>query len=97
MKKGLSIALACGVLLTATQAMAQRPSTRSMTCAAARDLVMSRGAVVLSTGPDLYDRYVSTDSACSVGQYARPSFAPTLDNPTCALGAVCVTRPENDR
>ena len=92
----IPLALVMLSLAPSATALAQRQSTRTMTCAAARNLVVTRGAIVLSTGPDLYDRYVSNQGACAAGQIERPSFAPTLDNPACALGSVCVTRPESD-
>ena len=51
------IALAILVLTTAAApALAQRASTPAMTCRAAATLVARNGAVVLGTGPDLYDR-----------------------------------------
>jgi len=44
--------------MAATGAMAQSATTQNMTCAQARGLVASQGAVVLRTGPGAFDRYV---------------------------------------
>ena len=86
------IALAILVLTTATAtapALAQRASTPARSCRAAATLVARNGAVVLGTGPDLYDRYVVNESFCPIGYYARPAFLPTRDNPQCNVGYYC--------
>ena len=85
---------ALALLLTAPAAFAQgRPSTLNMTCAQAATLVASRGAVVLSTGPGLYDRYVAHQSLCPTGDFGRPAFARTRDNPQCNIGLYCTSMP----
>jgi len=85
-----AIALALLILTTAAApALAQRASTPSMSCRAAATLVARNGAVVLGTGPDLYDRYVVNESFCPIGYYARPAFLPTRDNPQCYVGYYC--------
>lgn len=79
-------------------ALAQsRPSTTSMTCQAARAFIQARQAVVMSTGHDLYDRYVANDGQCLVGQEAHPAFAPTTDNPQCQIGLRCVEISINEK
>ena len=82
----LVLSLALG--LVATSALA-RPSTLAMSCGQARGLVASHGAIVLSTGRHTYDRFVATPGYCSLGEYARPGSAPTLDARHCRLGFVC--------
>lgn len=89
-----SILAAAAFLALAAPAQAQgRPSTKAMTCGQARNLIEQRGAIVLSTGPDLYDRYVSREGLCYTGTYARPAWAPTRDNPQCAIGYYCSANP----
>ena len=84
------IALAILIFTGATvPALAQRASTPAMSCRAAATLVARHGAVVLGTGPDLYDRYVVNESFCPIGYYARPAFLPTRDNPQCNVGYYC--------
>ena len=50
-----------------------RPSTTEMPCASVARLVATRGAVVLSTGPNTYDRYVANGDACDRGQGTEPA------------------------
>lgn len=81
------------LILLTSPALAQRPDTRSMTCQQAASLVANRGAVVLSTGPDIYDRYVRHEGMCWSGYYGRPAFAPTRDRPNCMVGYYCASTP----
>ena len=84
------MALAIVILTGATApALAQRAQAPAMSCRAATTLVARTGAVVLGTGPDLYDRYVVNESFCPIGYYARPAFLPTRDNPQCYVGYYC--------
>lgn len=83
--------IAFSFLLAATSAMAQsRPLTTNMSCAAANSLVRARGAVVLATGRDLYDRYVASLNFCGPGEMLRASFVPSGDNPQCFIGYLCI-------
>lgn len=75
--------------LVATTALAQRPSTLSMSCGEAAGLVASRGAVVLSTGRNTYDRFVASAGFCELGEFAYRGVAPTQDAEQCRLGYVC--------
>lgn len=83
------IALMAGVAC-ASGALAQgRPSTTAMTCAAASSFVASRGAVVIGTGGDTYERAVTNQSFCQHGQETKPLFSPTRDNGACLVGYYC--------
>jgi hypothetical protein len=64
-------------------------TTLSMTCAAAKGMVASRGAVVLRTGPVTYDRYVRDGSFCERQETAQPTWVKTSDTVQCPIGAVC--------
>ena len=75
--------------------VAGRPYTPALACNAARALVSSRGAIVLGTGPDLYDRYVSTEGFCQVDEVAMPAFVPSGDGPQCFVGYTCVRKSYN--
>ena len=46
------------ILLAATGLSEARPDTRTMNCQQVQQLIQSKRAVVLTTGPDTYDRYV---------------------------------------
>ena len=70
-----------------------RPSSTSMTCAAAYNLVTQRGAVVIGTGGDTYDRAVAHQGFCERGEVTVPLYAPTLDKRTCFIGRTCIYDP----
>jgi hypothetical protein len=70
-----------------------RPDTTRMQCRAAAALVSARGAIVLSTGPNTYDRYVRGDGFCLPDEVTRPAFVPAADNPQCFIGYYCLSRP----
>lgn len=74
-------------------ALAQgRPLTLQMSCNGARQLVASQGAVVLSTGPTTYDRYVGGYGQCVLGETLEPAWVPAADTPQCLVGYRCVER-----
>ncbi|MEO5755456.1 MAG: hypothetical protein ABIQ51_01230 [Mesorhizobium sp.] len=52
------VPLTAALLLAATSLADARPDTRAMSCEQIQQLVQSRRAVVLTTGPNTYDRYV---------------------------------------
>ena len=74
----------------ASGALAQtRLSTSSMTCSGAASFVAARGAVVIGTGGDTYERLVSGQGFCNRGEDTKPLFAPTRDNGACFVGYYC--------
>jgi hypothetical protein len=84
------VAAGIALPLAASLAIAQgRPSTTRMTCSAARNLVQSRGAIVLSTGRDTYDRFVRDRSFCEFDEALDPLWAPTTDVAQCPVGFRC--------
>lgn len=84
--------------MTSGAAMA-RPDSLAMTCAAAAGLVSSQGAVVMGTGPNIFDRYVSSLRYCSGSEQLKPEWIKTKDNPQCFVGYTCYvpTRDNNFR
>ncbi len=89
------IALALSLTLAASGALAQsRPQTPNLSCLTARQLVFSRGAVVLGTGGYTYDRFVSHRGFCQVGEYIEPAYAPAADTPLCFVGYRCRSGPK---
>ena len=71
-------------------ALAQtRLSTTSMSCTGAASFVASKGAVVIGTGGDTYERVVSSQGFCNRGEDTKPLFAPTRDNGACFVGYYC--------
>lgn len=86
----IRFAAALGLSLVATGALAQRPSTTAMTCGQAQGFVASRGAAVVGTGGQTYDRFVRDRSFCEVTEVTRAAFAPTRDRPACFIGYRCI-------
>jgi hypothetical protein len=86
------VRLACALAfaLAAPLAVAQvRPSSPPLTCQAARQIVASQGAAVLSTGRYAYDRYVSSSRFCALGETTEPAWIPTADSAQCFVGYRC--------
>jgi hypothetical protein len=63
--------------------------TPSMSCKAVANKVMLSGAILLYTGRDRYDRYVSDQRGCERDEVATPAWAPAADNPQCFVGYTC--------
>lgn len=73
-----------------TAASAQgRPDSLTMTCQQASALVRSRGALVLGTGPNVYDRYVADGRFCTLPDVAEPAWVATRDKRQCMVGYRC--------
>ncbi|WP_305987662.1 hypothetical protein [Roseibium sp. MMSF_3544] len=78
-------------------AQSGRPDTRKLTCSQAQDLVKQRGSVIMTTGPTTFDTFIADVRYCMPQtNQMRPKFAPTLDNPKCAVGNRCF-RSRNNR
>ncbi|QIB34509.1 hypothetical protein [Ancylobacter pratisalsi] len=76
--------------LTATSAFAQSmPNSLNMSCAATFDLVREKGAVVIGTGPNVYDRYVSDQRYCGLDETTFPAWLQTADQKQCFIGYRC--------
>ena len=85
-----SITMAFGIMLVATTAMAQsRASTTAMTCGQAQGFLGTRGAAVIGTGGQTYDRFVRDRSFCQPTEVTRVAFVPTRDTPQCFIGYRC--------
>ncbi len=98
MTKTLKMALAAlsGLaFLTTAAAAQQRPYSPRLSCGAAKQIVLRSGAVVMGTGPDLYDRYVSNAGQCGTFEDAITAFVPTGDNPQCFVGYQCRMHVQN--
>lgn len=82
-------AAALGFLVLAAGAAEARPDSLSMTCRQTADLVAREGAVVIGTGPNIYDRFVRSLDFCSVAEQLKPEWLKTKDNPQCFVGYTC--------
>jgi hypothetical protein len=74
-----------------------RPNTLTMSCAAAKNLVTRQHAIVLGTGPDIYDRYVASQGFCQSDEVGRAAFVASADNAQCFIGFYCVRPSLNGR
>ena len=63
-----------------------------MSCAAAKNLVSTRGAIVLATGPAIYDRYVADNGYCQRDEDTNPAFVASADTRQCFIGYYCYQR-----
>ena len=86
--KGLAVLLALSAAAPACFAQ-ERQNTLTMSCKAAAGLVAAQGAVVLDTGPSIYDRYVADRGFCQPDEDTRPAFVATSDNRQCFIGYYC--------
>ena len=95
--KALALAAAVSLVAMAAGEAQTRPSTTTMACRAANALVVSRGEIVLSTGRDLFDRYVAKPYYCGPGEDTVATFVPSADNPQCFIGYRCVPMSDDKR
>ena len=85
--------LAIPFILMASSTLAQAlPNSLSMSCASARGLVFQSGAVVVGTGPYLYERFVTDAGYCEITQTTEPAWIPTADDRQCLIGKRCIER-----
>ncbi len=76
------------VFLSANNAFAY-PEVWRMTCAQAQQFVRERGAVILSTGPHTYSRFVATRGYCQYFEKIKPQWAQTADKKQCPVAYQC--------
>lgn len=70
----------------AAPAFAQgRPDARSMSCEQVQSLILSNGAVVLTTGQHTYDRYVANRSFCNREETPVMESLSTTDTNRCRV------------
>ena len=80
------------VVLAATPALA-RPDARAMTCAGLNALIAREGAVVVTTGPHTYQRFVASWGFCDPWEMLQPVYQVTADNRRCVVHSICGDRP----
>ena len=80
-------------ILVASMNFAQAmPNSLAMSCSAARGLVQQNGAIVIGTGPNLYDRFVTNTGYCESNQRSEPAWIATADQSQCLVGRRCIAR-----
>lgn len=79
-------------ILAGTSLCDARPSTTTMSCGQAAATVAKAGAIVLTTGPNTYERFVASNAECLPGEFTEAARAPTADSEDCTVGYVCKQR-----
>lgn len=81
--------LATGILATGNALAQSRPYSPRMSCNALVNLVDRRGAIVISTSPTTYDRYVRSRSFCQPTEVTEPRWVRAADTRACFVGYTC--------
>lgn len=66
-----------------------RPDTLQMSCQSVAELVRRSGAVILATGPNLYDRFVASQAYCQRDELTEPRWTAAADTKQCFVGFGC--------
>ncbi|MBN9218986.1 MAG: hypothetical protein J0I79_13620 [Mesorhizobium sp.] len=80
-----TLLVTAGAILAATVVADARPDSRSMSCAQVQAMIQSHRAVVLTTGPNTYDRYVRQfGHECDWPEVPMSAYIPSRDG-TCPV------------
>ena len=90
------LAALCLLIPTIASAQPRLDSTR-LSCGQVAAIVQSRGAVVIGTGPYIYDRYVSGAQFCVRPEIIVPAWINTADTVQCFVGYQCRDRVQRFR
>jgi hypothetical protein len=66
-----------------------RPDARALTCDATRRLVDGAGAIVVTTGPYTFERFVASAQFCERRDTLIPMWIATRDQAQCPVGFRC--------
>ena len=90
-------ALAFSVVASGVQAgTVDRIDSQKMGTVQLQQIIHENGEVILTTGPDLFDRYVSNASHCLIGETAKRAYVPTADSSSAFVGYTCVRSSVDD-
>lgn len=84
-----ALSLFLGAFLAAPALAQEGPNARAMTCAQTKAIIQSKGAALINSGPDVFNRYVKDAAYCLEDQYLQPAWVRTLDNKACFIGYYC--------
>lgn len=62
---------------------------RKMPCSEAQALVKTKGAAVLHSGPNIFNRYVKDAAFCAEDMVLKPAWAKTQNVQACFVGYIC--------
>ena len=88
----LTSALCLALLVAGPVAAAERQSTRALTCAAIKALVVRDGEVVLASSETAYETVLADGGACQNGDSGSPAYGPAADEVNCFAGWRCTQR-----
>jgi hypothetical protein len=73
-------------ILMADAALAQgRPNSLAMSCSSVQALIQQRGGIVIGSGPDIFDRFVSSPYFCMGGETIDYTWVRTRDARRCPV------------
>ncbi len=78
-----------GFVTMGPAAAQRRPDSLSMSCRSVQALVARSGAMVIGSGPHIYDRFVADRRFCAVTQITRPAWIRSADTASCFVGYTC--------
>ncbi len=98
--KSLAMAACAALIVLSAPAFAQqlRPAgeqpmagdTLKMSCGEAKAMVKGKHGVLLSSGPNRFDRYHGRGFTCDKNEEVmQPAMVRTKDNPLCFIGYTC--------
>ncbi|WP_319411655.1 hypothetical protein [uncultured Cohaesibacter sp.] len=99
MKKSATVLSALAIATVALSApafAAGQVDSHNLTGTQVKQMVQDQGSVLISTGPDQFDRYVANDSYCFLGDAAKAAFIPTADSSASLIGYTCVPAQNNN-
>ena len=82
------LAISSAYIFAAPSAEARVNITRQ-SCSQAKNLVQSKGRIVLTTGRNTYDLYVANHSYCETGDIAVRGYVRTRSKKSCFIGYTC--------
>src|SRR6218665_2658616 len=88
----MKIILLCSICFFSSLVFALIPETTLITCNEAQGFVSRNRVINMTTKPSGYIRYVADENGaqCFGEDVAVKAYAPTLDEPQCHVGYVCV-------
>ena len=82
----VAVAIASTLAISVAEA---RVNITRQSCSQAKNLVQSKGRIVLTTGRNTYDLYVANQSYCDTGDVAVRGYVRTRTMKSCFVGYTC--------
>ena len=82
----VAVAIASILVISIAEA---RVNITGQSCSQAKNIVQSKGRIVLTTGRNTYDLYVANQSYCATGDVAMRGYVRTRTKKSCFVGYTC--------